>query len=92
MTGRHVRPAIADQRAVLAVAAAILTGTEPAAVHDSATPPGTCPACVATAALQFGFTLCVSLAGPDFIMTEQLRVHLLTLVQHADAELRAAGN
>ena len=46
-------------------------------------PPGTCPACVAVAALQLGFALCVSLAGQDF-MTEELRVQLLTSVQHAD--------
>ena len=91
MTSRHVRPAIADQRAVLAVAANILTGADPAVVHDRATPPGTCPACVAVAALQFGFALCVSLAGQDF-MTEDLRVQLLASVQHAAAELEGGQN
>ncbi len=91
MTGRHVRPAIADQRAVLAVAAAILTGDDPAVVHGRAMPPGTCPACVAVAAVQLGFALCVSLAGQDFI-SDQLHAQLLTSVQHAEADLRAAGN
>ena len=91
VTGRHVRPAIADQRAVLAVAAAILTGAEPAAAHDAAVPPGTCAPCVAVAALQLGFALCVSLAGLDF-MTEELRVQLLASVQHAAAELEGGQN
>ena len=91
MTSRHVRPAIADQRAVLAVAAKILTGVEPAAAHDAAMPPGTCPACVAVAALQLGFALCISLAGLDF-MTEELRVQLLANVQHTAAELEGGQN
>ena len=91
MTSRHVRPAIADQRAVLAVAANILAGAEPEAAHEAATPPGTCPACVAVAAVQLGFALCTAQAGLDFI-TEELHAQLLSLVQHAEAELRAAGN
>ena len=91
MTGRHVRPAVADQRAVLAVAANILAGAEPEAAHEAATPPGTCPACVAVAALQLGFALCVSLAGLDFI-TEELRVQLLANVEHAAAELEGGQN
>ena len=91
MTSRHVRPAIADQRAVLAVAANVLTGAEPEAAHEAAVPPGTCPACVAVAALQLGFALCVSLAGQDF-MTEELRVQLLASVEHAAAELEGGQN
>ena len=91
MTGRHIRPAVADQLAVTAVAAAILTGGDPAVVHDLATPPGTCPACTIVTAVQLGFGSCTALAGLDF-MTEELRVQLLAFVQHAEAELRAAGN
>ncbi len=87
----HARPGRADQLAVTAVAANILTGTDPAVVHDRATPPGTCPACTIVTAVQLGFGCCTALAGLDF-MTEELRAQLLAFVQHAEAELRAAGN
>ena len=91
MTGRHVRPAIADQRAVLAVAAAILTGAEPAAAHGAAVPPGTCAACTVVAALQLGFALSAALAGMPFVDGE-LAARLLALVEHAQAELEGGQN
>lgn len=92
MSGGHVRPAIADQRAVLAVAAAILTGAGPQAAHDRAAPSGTCPACTIVASLQLGFALCASLLTGAPFVTPELLARLLELVEHAQAELEGSVN
>jgi hypothetical protein len=90
MTGRHVRTAIADQRAVLAVARAVLN-VDPEAAHKAAAPTGTCPECVTIAAVQLGFAWIAELTGAPMV-TGKLRETLLAAVERAEARLREAGN
>jgi hypothetical protein len=90
MTSRHVRPAIADQRAVLATALAVLA-SDPEAAHQAAVPSGTCPACVVIASIQLGYALCASLAGQPFV-TPELAARLAGMVEHARAELGGGAN
>lgn len=87
----HLRPAISDQRATLAVATAILRLEDPASVHDRAVPPGTCPACVTVAGLQLGFALCAALAGRPFVDAD-LQAELLALIKHGRDELEGGAS
>ena len=92
MTGRdrHVRPAVADQRAVLDVAAAVLAVDQKGA-HAAACPPGTCPACTVVAAVQLGYAFCAAVTGAPFV-TGELHARLAALVEAAATGLREAGN
>lgn len=90
MTGRHIRPAISDQRAVVATALAVLA-RDPDAAHRAAVPPGTCHACVVIASLELGYAMCASLAGQPFV-TGELHARLVELVRHAQAELEGGAN
>ena len=90
MTGDHVRPAVADQRAVLAAARAVLDADQ-AAAHQAAVPAGTCPACTIVAAIHFAVAVAQSMAGVP-VMTPELHAHLLGIVETVETGLREAGN
>jgi hypothetical protein len=90
MTSRHVRPAVPDQRAVLAVTRAVLDADQ-AAAHDAAAPPGTCPQCTVVAAVHLGIAIAQSMAGVP-LMTDELHAHLLKMVETVEDGLREAGN
>jgi hypothetical protein len=89
MTHDPARPTIADQRAVLAAARAVILGADPAA-HEAAAA-GACPACTTLAAISFGFALAASVAG-ETLVSETLRLRLLAAVNTAQAELDAFPN
>ena len=89
MTHDHARPDTADMRAALATARAILTD-DPGAHQAAAT--GTCPACTTLAAMSFAFNLTATLASEQLGLSRQLATTMLAAVQHAEADLRAAGN
>jgi hypothetical protein len=86
------RPSLADQRAVLAAARAVLAA-DPDAAHQAAES-GSCAACTVVAALQLGFALAASLTTgePFTAYGSQLHARLLAAVSTAQAELRAAQN
>jgi hypothetical protein len=86
----HARPDTADMRAALATARAILADDKPGAHQAAAT--GACPACTTLAALSFAFNLTATLAGEQIGLSRQLATTMLAAVQHAEADLRAAGN
>lgn len=89
MTHDPGRPAVADQRAVLATARAVLDG-DPDTAHQAAAS-GSCPECTVICAVQLGFALAASLTGETFV-SEPLRRQLLAAVDAAERELRAAPN
>lgn len=86
----HDHPGIADQRAVLAVARAVLN-VDPASAHQAAGS-GACNACTVVAAVSFGFAMVASAAGEMTGLSEPLRVQLAAAIDAAEAELRAAPN
>lgn len=89
MNHRHGRPDTAAMQAILDTGRAVLAADPERAVEAAA---GVrCPVCVAVCAVQFGFTLCVSLSGEQF-MSEQLRARLLAAIEVAERELHAAPN
>jgi hypothetical protein len=89
MTCDHVRPGLAEQRAVAAAALAVLGHDPEGAALAALRAP--CSTCAAISALQLGNSLATAVAGEPF-MSETLRLRLLALVRHAQAELRAAPN
>jgi hypothetical protein len=89
MTHDHDRPGLAEQRAVAAAALAVLSDDPEGAAIASLRAP--CTACAVISALQLGNSLAAAVAGEPFV-SETLRLRLLALVGHADAELRAAPN
>jgi hypothetical protein len=91
MIHEHARPDLADQRAALAVARAILAGAD-ADAHQAAAEGGSCPACVALAGVSFGITLASMLAGDEMFVSEQTRARLLNAIDAAQQELDAAPN
>ena len=86
----HTRPDLADQRAALAVARAVLNG-DPDAAHQAAGT-GSCEACTIIAATQFGFALVAQFTGQRMLVSEGLRVQLLAVVDATQQELDSAGN
>ena len=90
MTHDHARPAIADQRAVLATARAVLAA-DPDAAHQAAGS-GSCDACTVVAALQLGFALVAQFTGERMFVSEGLRLQLLAAVDATQQELDAAPN
>jgi hypothetical protein len=86
----HARPGLADMRAALTTARAILLGDDQAA-HDAASA-GSCPACTALAGISFGITLASTIAGDKTLVSEPVRAACLAAVDAAEAELRAAPN
>jgi hypothetical protein len=86
----HARPGLADMRAALATARAVLLGDDPAA-HAAASA-GSCPACTAMAGISFGITLGSIMAGDPAFVSEPVRGAMLAAVDAAEAELRAAPN
>ncbi len=90
MTCDHARPDLADQRASLAVARAVLNA-DPGAAHQAAGT-GSCEACTVIAALQLGFALVAQFTGQRMLVSEGLRVQLLAVVDATQAELDAAAN
>jgi len=86
----HDHPSIADQRATLAVARAVLA-LDPAAAHQAAGS-GSCEACTVIAAVSFGFAMVASAAGEMFGLSEPLRARLAAWIAEAQAELDSAGN
>lgn len=87
----HARPDLADMRAVLATARAILDGTDHGTAAQAAEG-GSCPACVAAAGISFGITLASTVAGDTAFVSEPVRARLLAAVDAAQAELDAAPN
>jgi hypothetical protein len=87
--GDHARPDVSAQRAVLAVARALLAA-DPGAAHQAAQA-GTCPACTVVSAVQFGFTLAAEFGGYQLV-TGPLRDRLLAVIEGAQHELGAAPN
>ena len=86
----HARPGLAEHRAVLAVARAVLTA-DPEAAHEAAGA-GSCDSCTVVAALQLGFTLHSVFAGESFGVSEPLRLKLLAAIDEIQARLDAASN
>jgi hypothetical protein len=86
----HARPDLADMRASLAVARAILLGDDPGA-HAAASA-GSCPACTAMAGISFGITLASTFAGDKTLVSEPIRLAMLDAIASTEGELRAAPN
>jgi hypothetical protein len=86
----HARPDLADMRASLAAARAIVLGDDPAA-HDAASA-GSCPACVAVAGISLGIKLVSDLAGDGPLVSKPVRLAILDALATIEGELRAAGN
>ena len=86
----HARPGIADQRASLTVARAVLNA-DPDAAHQAAGT-GSCEACTVIAAAQYGFALVAQFTGHRMFVSEGLRVQLLAVVDATEAELDAGPN
>ncbi len=90
----HARPDLADMRAALATARAILADPDPDADPDAAhdyAGAGSCDSCTAIAGIQFGFTLAAVFTGKPFV-DEPLRLQLLAAVDAARRELDTAPN
>ena len=87
----HALPGIADQRAVLATARAMLADASPDVIHDEAAA-GACPVCTAVAAVSFGFALVASAAGEMTGLSEPLRRRLLKAIGAAQQELDSGAN
>lgn len=85
----HANPDRAAQQTTLDLANAILARNEPAARRIIAD--ADCPGCIAIAAMQLGFTLCVMRSGEPF-MPESLRLQLVAAVDGIQAGLRAEPN
>ena len=86
----HARPDLADHRAVLAVARAVLA-SDPAAAHEAAAS-GSCPSCTVIGALQLGFALVAQFTGERMFVSEPLRLQLAAVVDATQAELDSSGN
>ena len=86
----HARPDLADMRAALATARAVLLGDDPAA-HAAASA-GTCPQCTAMAGISFGITLASIALGDAAFVSEPVRDAMLDKIASTEAELRAAPN
>jgi hypothetical protein len=86
----HTRPDLADQRAVLAVARAVLAA-DPDAAHEAARS-GSCEPCTVVAALQLGFALVAQFTGERMFVSESLRLQLAAVIDATQQELDAAGN
>jgi hypothetical protein len=86
----HYRPGIADQRAVLAAARAILTTGDNDAAHKAAGS-GSCPSCTAVAAIWLGITIAQQLTGAGFV-NGPLAPRLLAMIAETERELRAEPN
>jgi hypothetical protein len=93
MTGHdHTRPDVADQRAVLAIARALLDGAShreaAKAVRD-----GSCPVCIAVTGIGWGFGVAAQARGESGLgLTEKLRAQLAAMIAEAEAELDTGLN
>jgi hypothetical protein len=87
----HARPGIAEQRAALATARAIILGAD-ADAHEAATAGGACPACTAIAGISLGFAVAASMAGETGLMSQAMRLSLLAWVKATQAELDTGLN
>lgn len=86
----HTRPGLADHRAVLATARAVLA-PDPDAAHDAAGT-GSCEACTVICAIQLGFALVAQFTGERMFVSESLRLQLAAAIDATQAELDAAPN
>jgi hypothetical protein len=86
----HARPDLADQRAVLTTARAVLAA-DPGAAHQAAGS-GSCEACTVVAALQLGFALVAQFTGERMFVSEGLRLQLAAAIDATQAELDAGSN
>ncbi len=86
----HARPGLADQRAVLATARAVLDG-DPGTAHHAAGS-GSCQACTVIAAMQLGYALVAQFTGERMFVSEPLRLKLAAAIDATRAELDSAGN
>ena len=89
------RPAVADQKAVLAAWRRLLTeGSTGAAddvhgaVHDALALGAACPACAALAATELGLALAAAITCEPYV-TSELAARLLALVDATEADLDA---
>jgi hypothetical protein len=87
----HARPDLADQRAALVVARAILDGADPDA-HEAADAGGSCAACVALAGISFMATVVSTVLGDEAFLSERTRQVILAAIDAAEAELRGMSN
>jgi hypothetical protein len=90
VTGEHDHPDLADHRATLATARAVLA-RDPGAAHKAAGT-GTCPGCTVICAMQLGFKLAARLTGERTGMSEDLRRVLLDAITETQAALDAGLN
>ena len=86
----HARPGLADHRAVLTTARAVLAN-DPDAAHAAAGA-GSCEACTVIAAIQYGFALVAQFTGERMFVSERLRLQLVAAVDATEAELDASAN
>jgi hypothetical protein len=84
------RPGLADHRAALAAARAILTGDDQAA--HAAAGSGSCPQCTALDGISLGMQLVSTLAGEKLGVSPELARVMLAAVEAAEAELRGMSN
>jgi hypothetical protein len=89
VTHDHGRPDIRVQRAVLAIARALLDNDREAAALATLRVP--CVPCLVLATAWFGFAMAAEAAGETF-MSEGLRARLLAAIDAAQGELDAAPN
>lgn len=87
----HARPGVPEQRAVLAVARAVILGAD-ADAHEAAAADGTCPACTTLAGISFGFAVAATFAGETGLMSQAMRLRLLAAVKATEQELDSGLN
>jgi hypothetical protein len=87
----HNRPGVADQRAAVTAASALVLGNDDLA-HQAAEA-GTCPHCTALAGISLGIALAGELTGDQGpFVSQSLRLRLLPLLKITLAELDSAPN
>jgi RNA polymerase subunit RPABC4/transcription elongation factor Spt4 len=87
----HTRPALAAQRATLAIARAVLADNPDAAIAAAATVP--CPVCLALTMTHYWIGVAAVIDGDrTAFVTEQVHRKILATIQTTEADLRAAGN
>lgn len=87
----HARPDLADMRAALGTARAILDGADHGTDHEAAAA-GSCPECTAAAGISFVITATSTMLGDKAFVSERTRRVLLAAVESAEGELDAGSS
>jgi hypothetical protein len=95
----HARPGVPEQRAVLRVNRAVLSGADPEAARQAAGD-AACPECAVVVAVAFGINLAEQLAAdlaaklaPGAVLDAgPIRAAILDVIAEAEAELRRSAN